>query len=369
MTRLLTMRPVASPRADDNSAFVRRRMALRFFAGFAAGFIALSAAAYWLMETFELRFCQPFHNEILFHKVEYLRKAVRDPEIVYLGNSQMAYGVMPAVVSNELSRSGAGSGEGYNLAVPGTGLETCWLLARDVLTGHRRPKTLVLGVCPFMLAVEHTERDCQYWRYGTLKDVVEYIEADPACPPSTLATGVFRGLSNLVEFSLSRSRKPSLETRPEHLRQGQGGYWLPEQAATNHIVPKATWQLILRKTSPARFTFRDDGRQALVLRRFRDLAREHGMTLVLVYPPQHPAFCGRLYAGDGETRFDAWITSLCQREGICYHDLRDPARYVHEDFEDPVHLNARGAARFSRDLAAVLRTAYPSVRETAHVVP
>jgi hypothetical protein len=281
----------------------------------------------------------------------------------------MAYGVMPAVVAEELLQRGVPSGDNYNLAVPGTGLETCWLLARDVLSGHRRPKTLVVGICPFMLSVAHTERDCQYWRYGTLRDVVEYVQADPACPPSTLATGAFRGLSNLVEFSLSRSRKPSYETRPEHLRQGQGGYWLPDQAATNHIVPEATWQLILRNTYPAQFTFRDDGRQALVLRRFRDLAREHCMKLVLVYPPQHPAFCRRLYLGDGEARFDAWIANLCRREGILYHDFRDPARYGHEDFEDPVHLNARGAARFSRDLAAVLGTAYPSVRETAHVVP
>src|SRR5262249_50320749 len=128
MTRLVTMRPVASPRADDSSAFVRRRTALRFFAGFAAGFVALTAAAYWLMETFELRFCQPFHNEILYHKVEYLRKTIRDPDIIYLGNSQMDYGVMPGFVAEELSRRGAPSGECYNLALPGTGLETCWLL-------------------------------------------------------------------------------------------------------------------------------------------------------------------------------------------------------------------------------------------------
>lgn len=368
MTRLLAMPPVAPQLAGENSPFVKRRTVVRFFVGFAAGFAALTAAAYLLMELFGLRFCQPFHNEILYHKVEYLRRSIHNPEIVYLGNSQMHYGVMPGIVADELTRRGQPADPGYNLALPGTGLETSWLLARDVLKDRHKPKVLVLGVCPFMLAVEHTERDCQYWRYGTLRDVAEYVQADPACPPSTLATGAFRGLSNLVEFGLARSRKPGMETRPEHLQQGLGGYWLPDQAAASHIVPEATWRHVLHNFFPARFTFRDDGRQALVLRRFRDLARDRGMNLVLVYPPQLPAFCQRLYLDNGEARFDAWITRLCRREGIAYYDLRDSARYVHEDFEDPVHLNARGAARFSRDLATVLQTA-PSARETAHVVP
>jgi hypothetical protein len=229
-------------------------------------------------------------------------------------------------------------------------------MARDVLTGPLRPRVLVLGVSPFMLAVENTESGCQYWRYGNLTDLVEYVQSDRACSPGLLAAGPFRGLSNLAEFGIARSRKPSLETRPQHLQQGMGGYWQPEQASAKQALPPDRWQQVLDNFLPHAFTFRDDSRQALILRRFRDLAAAQNIRLVLVYPPQHTAFCNRLYRDGIEARYDNWLTAFCQREGIAYHDLRDPARYPDEDFEDPVHLNAHGAKQFSRALAKVLKT-------------
>jgi hypothetical protein len=319
---------------------------LPWFVRFLAGFVAMLVLAQVVNEGLGLRFCQPLHNEILHHKVAFFREEVRHPGVVFLGNSQVHYGVMPPLL--------AAPQPGFNLALPGTGLETSWLLARDLVHGARKPEVLVLGVCPFMVARENSEVQCQFYRYGRVTDLPDYLAADPALPRSVLLSGCFRGVGNLFQYAIAAGRKPSRETKPEYLREGLGSYWLPSHVADAGKIKPAKWDKIEDFIKAAVFTFGDDSRPAAVLRRFRDLARERGVRLVVVYPPQHQALEARLYPEGGEQRFRDWIEPFCRKEGITYLDAATGAAYGDADFEDPFHLNARGAARFSRELAAYL---------------
>jgi hypothetical protein len=286
------------------------------------------------------------------NKVLFFQKEVRDPSVVFLGTSQTHMGVMPAVVEQQAGGRGKSLGVTHNLSVPGADLELSWIVARDTLTGRRRPKVLVVGIFPLIMAADRPSPAAEYvtW-YGSLGDIAGHVARGEA-PVSALLTTPFRGLQNLIQYPLFRSKKPILSFRWEYLRRCQGGWWLPEDEATAHAPSPEDWQRGLAHAGGVQnLIFRDDSRPARLLVSFRNLARERGIALHIVCPPQHPDYHEATMAPGCEARFHAWIRDFCRRHAIDYWDLSHFEADARDNYHDVLHLNARGAAHFSRQLA------------------
>jgi hypothetical protein len=350
---LTAVRPFAAPPVPPGpprlAAWVGR---------FAVAFAAVTAASYVLVEALDLRFVQPFRCDHM-NKVRYFQLEVRDPAVLYLGTSQMHMGVIPAVVEEAARARGKDIGQGYNLAVPGADLELSWIVARDTVTGRRVPRVLVVGVFPLIMAADRWSPASDYVAmYGNFADVWGHVQFGDL-QPTALIPVAFRGVQNLVQLPLYHTKKPIDGFRWDRLQKGRGAWWLPEEEATAKAVARERWQQGLDGQGAAQtYHFRDDSRPARWLSSLRDLAKARGMRFAVVYPPQHPDYQRRTMTPGSEERFVAWIGDFCRRAGIAYHDLSAPAENPYEDYNDPLHLNARGAARFSRRLAEVVASAW-----------
>jgi hypothetical protein len=254
---------------------------------------------------------------------------------------------MPPLVQEETGLTG------YNLAVPGANLEISWVLARDLLQGEKRPQVLVVGIFPVIMDANNRNALDFYCRYAALADIAEHVQ-EGNLPPSALATASLRGLENLLQAPLYPFKKPPLRYRPDYLRLSQGSSWLPAQRNEAFTVPATEWtkrqQHFATETDPVHpvFHFHDDSRPARTLLRLQALAAERGFHLLLVQPPQ------ALEQPTVDARFRAWMTTFCEQHHLTYLDLHTGHHYAHADFADPIHLNARGAAKFSRQLAPLL---------------
>jgi hypothetical protein len=320
---------------------------------FLLGLVTTVAAAYAIMETFELRFCQPLRCPTM-SKVWYFQREVSQPAVVFVGTSQIHYGIMPSVVAEAAESHGRPGLAGYNLGLPGADLEVSWIVTRDTVKGERRPDALVVGVWPLLMTADDPGHPDYISRYGHLGDVWGRVQAGEL-PATELASASFRGVETILQLPFLRTKKPIQPLRPDTLRRNHGGWWLPEDAQVAAAIPRPDWQAMLSRVGgqkPLRFA--DDSRPARLLRQFRDCARERGMRLIVVCPPQDHDYETLFYAPGQLAAYDEWMTSFCRREGIEYRDFRQSGEYGHADFADPVHLNAMGATKFSRRLGEYL---------------
>ncbi len=322
-----------------------RKKAIRYLCRLAAAFTALMIGSYLFVEAAGLRFCQPWTMQMM-HKVRYFQTEVHHPEVVYVGTSQIHNSVMPMVIAEEAQTLGQRIGVQHNLAVPGADVEISWVLARDLLVGEKRPRVLVVGVFPLILSREH--RGSEFFpRYGSFTDVADRVWHGEASL-SDLGMVSRRGLENLLQLPFYRLRKVLPGYKAEFLAESQGGSWVPRMLDQPAQRTDEEWQRVLTNINRgdlSQMTFGDDTRPARILKQFRDLARERGMELIIVLPPQ------RLEAAAFYQRYHDWMNDFCQREGIRYLNCNDERAYGRDDFVDPYHLNVRGAMKFSRTLA------------------
>src|SRR5688572_10517055 len=113
VTVVTSPRPV--PATQQQRTTSRRSWLVRFLLG--AFFLWIGS--YLLMEGLDLRFCQPLRMEHL-RKVWHFQQEVPTVDVVYLGTSQVHYGVMPALVYQAAQERGIDLGRQFNLAVPGS---------------------------------------------------------------------------------------------------------------------------------------------------------------------------------------------------------------------------------------------------------
>lgn len=361
----LTPATTSPARAMENP---KRPYARRLFWGLAI-FVLLIVVSHWLVEALELRFCQPFgdsHMNIAY----FFQREVRDPGVVYLGSSQMHNGIIPALVEEEAARHGCDIGKGFNLGIGHSGLEVAWIVARDMLNGPRQPKVVVVGVAPLLLAHETRELKSNLTGYGNLADAVDSWKRR-SLRLGDLDDVVFRPGRTLVHYPFRELRqKPDSSYATEHLRQAQGGRWLPEHANWARLPSPKVWERNLKQLRGCglpTLTFRDDSRHAQLLLSFQDLCTEKGMRLLLVYPPQHPEYNRRMLPPGAEEAFETWIADFCSRRRIAYHDFSKTVDPDSGDFGDAVHLNGRGAAEFSRAIAPVIADVFAELQTNRSV--
>jgi|GEM_PF-6082899 len=307
-----------------------------------------------LSEASGLRFCQPFRDDHL-NKVAFCQREVHRPSVVYLGSSQIHNGIMPALVEQAAAEKGLSLEAGYNLGIGSTGLEIAHIVARDVLVGEQQPRIVVVGICPLLLIAETADTPRNLCLFGSWGDVVDGV-IRRRMPVQSLADIAFRGPKNLVEYPLRSWGEPHARSyRSKHLRRSQGGRWLLEETGEARTAPPEAWRQQVEMLPPLpQATFRDDCRAARALLNIKRLAEERGWELVLVDPPQHPDLHRRQLPEGTEEAYRQWLAGFVSRHGFRHLDLTEPGLYVHDDFGDPVHLNAKGAARLSRRLGQAL---------------
>jgi hypothetical protein len=345
--------------ADGTPRKAPWRILIRWLGGFLLGGVMTLLTAHLVVEGCDLRFCQPFRHEHM-HKVRFFQVEVPAVDIVYLGSSQVHFGIMPAVVAAAAAEQGIELGPQYNLGVPGAELEVSYILARDTLKGPRTPRLLILGMMPVLMARDEAAPEL-VCRYGNISDVSGLVVQGELPAESIVAAG-FQGAEVLLQYPFYHLRKPTRAFRWDHLRLSQGCWWLPEDVATTVPPTAEQWGGIFDAFGPPKpLHFDDESRAAKVLCAIRDLAVERDIRLIVVYLPQHPQLFQRKYATGSEERYGAWMTDFCRREAIAYVDHSEPDRYTCDDFMEPMHLNARGAEKLSRRLAAAILT--PTARE------
>ncbi len=330
--------------------------AIRYLVRLAATFTFLLVGSYLFVEWAGLRFYQPWTMQMM-HKVTYFQSNVIHPEVVYLGTSQVHNSVMPMVIDAEAKKLGFQIATQHNLAVPGADIEISWVLARDLLKGDRLPKVLVVGVFPLILSKEHKGSEF-FPRYGNLSDVADRVWHGEGAL-SDLGMVSRRGLENLLQLPFYRFRKVLPGYRWDFLEESQGGSWVPRMADQPASRTDQEWQQVLLNINRGdvnQMTFSNDTRPARILNKFRDLAKERGMVLLVILPPQ------RLKATQFYNRYDTWMTNFCQQEGIAYFNLNDEDAYDRDDFVDPYHLNVKGAEKFSRALTPYIIQAVKQTR-------
>lgn len=308
-----------------------------------------------LTEELGLRFCQPCttHHAL---KIVTFQREYRNPGIVFIGNSQVFYGIVPSVVERAAAEHGMEIGPGFNLGMPGAGLDVNAIIVRDAVVGQHSAEVMVVGVSPRVLAGERPEKLNHVCRFGSLRDVAEHTW-DGDISPADAVPRAFRGLACLLQYPMYEFVDPEEEYYHRgYVRSSRGCRWLPEQAGQYwRISADEWWQTVRRNGPPRSHVFSDDAASARTLLQFGNLATRRGQKLLLVYPPQHPDYLAALYEPGTVERYDRWVRDYCLRHGMKYVDLSEPDRYdLDLDFADPGHLNPRGAEKFSRRIAEVL---------------
>jgi len=106
---------------------------------------------------------------------------------------------------------------------------------------------------------------------------------------------------------------------------------------------------------------RVDAMEATALRALIAAIRARGVDLVLFTPPMSPTFYAGFERNGGKASWCPFVASLAEL-GLPWLDAT-ASGYAAEEFVDQVHLNAKGASRFGRELSQAVSThTFPAPR-------
>jgi hypothetical protein len=271
-------------------------------------------------------------------------------EILCLGDSQVKFGVIPALLE---ARLGA---KAFNLAVHGGQPQEAYVLLRRVLAAGGRPTALVLDFKPFLLTHPLSTRLRPYAELLTWAECAS-LAHDAADP------GVF---GSIAARKLSPTLRARDEIRADVLAALQGraisSRWLAALRTRNwrsnrgaqimaqgefHRIPYEQFGYFARPWACDPLCLR-------YLDRLLDLATAHGMTVFYLLPPIQPELqevCDRSGYDGSYARF---VGDLAARHAnLVVIDGRHSA-YGVAALSDSLHLNRLGASVLSRDLADVM---------------
>ena len=149
----------------------------------------------------------------------------------------------------------------------------------------------------------------------------------------------FKMLSNMYRFNSNFIHNPLclFKSAPDR--------WKPDE---NHgaVLQKGAFDPMKVREETAPPPFVADSLKLSYVRKFVNLAK--GSRLVFVASP-------KWYAPVDSLRYLP-IKDICREMGVEYLDFTNSSKYIHNNelFVDGVHLNAKGAAEFSRDLMKTL---------------
>jgi len=273
-------------------------------------------------------------------------------DVLCFGDSLVKYGVLPRVIE---ARAGV---RAYNLATSGGTMPSAYFLLRRALGSGARPRAVVTDFAALMLPDPDPPALQNYPELASLRDCLDLAWA-------SRAAGFFAGagLSKALpsyqwRFEIRAAVRAALDGRSLSLRaalpffwrawEGEGG----AQPMPRGRVRYPNEDFLIDGVSPGTWTC--EPRNEAYLDRFVALAGEQGIPVYWLMPP----LCPEVHARRGRRGSDAAYgrfarAKLARHPNLAILDARGSG-YDDSVHTDHLHLDRRGAAVLSGDLAAVL---------------
>lgn len=271
-------------------------------------------------------------------------------EVLGFGDSMVKFGVQPPVLERRLGRPA------YNLAVYGGQAPATFFLFRRVIESGGRPKAVIVDFHSNLLDAAPVSVVPCWSEVVGVKDGMElaWWTLSPSLVARTVLARVlptFNGRDEIRAAILAATagrRDDGLDARRADRRN-----WLANGGGhANDSGYRAGGPIDVNPARPGRWVPR--ALHTSYVRRFLDLARANGVTVVWLIPPTHPDWQlrrERLQVDGPYTRFVREMTA--DRPGVVVVDGRH-ADYPAWALTDPTHLNARGATEVTEALAEIL---------------
>jgi hypothetical protein len=290
--------------------------------------------------------------------------AAGDGCLLILGDSRMAAGLDEATLHDALSRQGADRCIA-NLAIGATDVSGAFLAARRYLSGGRNPAVAVLGKVDDSLLDPDPDRTGPRMMVGnnalhlvwtTPGDVFAEVNGFPFASVAAFDDG-FRFL---IARATGLGRYQSLvSVRVQHMQDRLTGADRGSQNRFGQFADMAALERDLRERAAGRLTAatKDPGDRTAWFDRLVDVLRSRGARIVVVELPMPAAYRRRISESAAAVEYRRSFTASLAARGAAYVDLGRASWVDDALFADALHLNAAGAARFSRDLGDELSRA------------
>jgi hypothetical protein len=284
-----------------------------------------------------------------------LASKAKGRDILCFGDSQVAFGVVPAALQEATGRPA------YNLALWSGSATSSYYLLRRALKAGAKPSALVVDFNPYILR-QPPDDTVRSYPWAALLSPREMLELCCVC----------RRADVLSRYLLERTLF-SFRNRPEIRSQIRCA--LDGRESWNHYHMYARWRHWNRNLGatvyvrygdfhdepsppPAwrapKATWRCDLTNLVYLRSFLELAAEAKVQVYWLLPPQSPGFQARLDHGDEEEQYLAFVRTMqAQHPHIVVLDARH-SNYLANVFVDATHLNRDGALSLSASIGAEL---------------
>jgi len=273
--------------------------------------------------------------------------------VLCLGDSLAKHGLIPRVIEG---RTGL---RAYNLAVAAGPVPVTYALLRRALDAGARPSAVVFDLKPGMLA-GGPRYAVRYWPQAL--GFAELLGLARAARGGPFVGELFAGAALPTFRSRHEIRGAVLATlqgadgplgplndlcRRNWTVNGGANLATPRPGYAGNVSEAEHDQHLSHRFSAHRVN-------ADYARRLVALAAGHGARAYLVIPPLVAEIQGRRGQSGADAKYAAFVRSLQDRHpGLTVLDARESG-YPASVFIDPIHLDARGAATLSTDVAEVL---------------
>jgi hypothetical protein len=275
-------------------------------------------------------------------------------DVLCFGDSLAMYGLLPKVIE---ARTGL---RAYNLATNGGTMPSSFFLLRRALESGARPRAIVADFAALMLKDDdNPPKTLNYPELATLRDCLDLAWASrDASFFGSLALGKLLP-SSRWRFEIRANVLAALEGRSTSLRQAvisTRELWAREAGAQPTRTPARIRHpqedFLIESVSPETWAY--EPKYRAYLERFLSLAESRGIAVYWLVPPMAPEVHARRALRGADVIYDRFAREVAARHpntvildarGSGYDDS------AHVDF---LHLNRRGAAVLSADVAAVV---------------
>jgi hypothetical protein len=317
----------------------------------------LTLTADALVEALGVRFCQPIGHEPTTAAWAY-QTGARDPDVVFIGSSQVHYGFVPAEAEGAFREAAGRPLRAWCLGIEAGIVAAYEPLVRDLLVGPAAPRLLLVGVGPRDVNSNSSRSRLATTYYAGPSDWGREVrEEGLRADWRGLAAGIFGRPTALLQWGLVSAGYRAKNYRS--IIRDQGGAHEPLAAGeTPDALPGGPsaerWQAMaearLRMTEEDLLRdFATAGRAERALAGLVRAAKGRGVRVVLVNMPTHPEYDAATPPAVRDAYREA-MDRACRELGVTFIDLavppyRDGDRDLWRDLD---HMNRRGAVRFSR---------------------
>jgi hypothetical protein len=297
---------------------------------------ALLGGLFWLLAREELR--EAYGPDTATQIGEAFNKLSREEaqDCVIMGSSRMYRGVNPEKLSGRV----------FNFAHDGDGWNHIFYKLNYLVAHGKKPGRVVAGLDYFGFATIDPTRRFLYAPYFPAEFARDYDDMDSKDPH-------WGGRLN-NEANLWMSRKISLicPALLKALLAPPGSLCCSVTSRGQYILPSRPEPYSLSPYQPLRMASGHSDKMNLYFDRVVQLCRESSVQLVLVMPPA-TIYEQAAYSPAAKAEFWAYLHD--HAVGARLLNFETDRAFTPSDFSDALHLNAKGADRFSEMLGASLR--------------